>query len=79
MTVPANATRFTRPGLIFDVPADPAPGQAYKAVVLLALIGTDNDPFPDLAQITDLSAFWRLTITNADSNNAACRAVRVSL
>ena len=78
VTVPANSTRFTRPGLVFNVPADPAPGQSYKAILLLVLIGTDNDPLPDHTQMANLSDFWRLTVTNSDSNNVACRAIRVS-
>jgi hypothetical protein len=78
VNTPANAARFTRPGLTFDAPADVAPGVAYKGMLLLALIGTDNDPAADLAAITDLGSFWRLVSAAAESNNAACRAMRVA-
>ncbi|GGJ02299.1 WD40/YVTN/BNR-like repeat-containing protein [Neoroseomonas lacus] len=78
VTVPANASRFTRPGLIFDAPADVAPGQAYKGMLLLALAGTDNDPQAQLTDITDLAAFWRVLVTSPESNNVGCRAMRVS-
>jgi hypothetical protein len=78
VTVPANSSRFTRPGLIFDAPANIVPGEIYKGIMLVALIGTANDPAPNRATVTDFASFWRFLAMNAESNNVACRAVRVA-
>ena len=37
-TVPANSSRFTRPGLVFNAPANIVPGEIYKGVMLIALV-----------------------------------------
>jgi hypothetical protein len=78
VNVPANSSRFTSPGLIFNAPANVVPGEIYKAIMLIALIGTPNDPAPVRAAVTDLASFWRFLVATAESNNVACRAVRVA-
>ena len=78
VTVPPNTTRFTQPGFVFTAPLDVIPGELYKSLLFIALIGTPNDPAPDRASVTDLASFWRFLAANAESNNVACRALRVT-
>ena len=76
--MPPNSSRFTSPGLVFNAPANIVPGEIYKSVMLIALIGTANDPAPNRAGVTDLASFWRFLAANAEFNNVACRAMRVA-
>jgi hypothetical protein len=61
---------------------DPANTSAYKGFVLLAMAGVvdaagaELDPYPDLAQVTDLESFWRFFKGAPLANNAAVRALR---
>ena len=58
-----------------DIP-DPAPASTVKAFVLVALIGTPDDPTPDRSTITSLAAFWDFFLVNAGANNASFRGIR---
>jgi len=93
--LPANWQLLTpaSPGkLEFDVPAndwalgsitwtagDPAPGEANKSYILVALIksGDNNDPLPDKSAVTSLASFWDFLGRRAGSDNVAGRALRV--
>jgi photosystem II stability/assembly factor-like uncharacterized protein len=82
--VPAHDARFIDPAITWSPTAadDPAPGQDYKAVLVIALLsivvpagGAELDPEPDRTTITDLNGFWRFFRNVERSNNAAFRAL----
>lgn len=58
-----------------DIP-DPAPGSDIKAHVLVALVGSEEDPAPDPAGISSLGAFWAFFRSAENANNASFRAIR---
>jgi hypothetical protein len=68
----------------FALPADPDPDASAdgKGIILLAMAntadgaGNELDPFPDFADITDVSSFWRFFTGAPVGNNAALRALR---
>jgi len=73
--VPAGGFKFS-PKFELKNPADPAPDRSYKAGLLVALIGSPDDPMPDKASITNLDTFWRFFLTEEHANNAAFRGLR---
>jgi len=80
--IPAHGSLVAEFG--FALPPDPDPdGSADgKGIILLAMAnaadaaGTEVDPFPDFADITDVSSFWRFFTGAPLGNNAAMRALR---
>ena len=75
--VPPRGHKFS-PAFVWaaaDIP-DPAPGSPVKAHVLVALIGSAEDPAPDPAGIDSLAAFWEFFLAGDRANNACMRALR---
>jgi hypothetical protein len=57
-------------------PPDPAPGHAYKAAALVAIVSAAEDVTPDVATITNLKKFWAFFLAAESANNTAFRGLR---
>lgn len=75
--IPPRGHRFSPaiPWPAAEIP-DPAPAGTVKAHVLIALIGTGEDPVPDASGIATLAGFWEFFLAGTAANNAAFRALR---
>ena len=57
-------------------PPDPAPGHAYKAAALIAVVSAAEDVTPNVNTITDLKTFWAFFLGTESANNASFRGLR---
>jgi hypothetical protein len=57
-------------------PPDPAPGHAYKAAALIAVVSAAEDTTPNVNTITDLKTFWAFFLGTESANNASFRGLR---
>ena len=77
LVVPARGFKFTE-AFVWnpDSLPDASATDPYQAVLLIALVGTADDPAPDPDTITDLTSFWRFFQTAGNANNAVFRGLR---
>lgn len=73
--IPPGGSRFS-PGFVLTNPPDPAPGQDYKAALLVAVLGSPEEARPDINSIDSVEKFWRFLTAGENANNAACRGLR---